>query len=154
MKLGFCKNKMIIILLVIFNAGCSVNKLKNPELSLVNARLTSVAIFETELGFTVRLQNENERPLDIKGAVYRFSLNGQYIGKGFEPDGFTLAPTSSDLRDVKVHLNNLSMIGELQKWLDRPRLDYQIDATFYLEDSMGGGELETRSVGRLMPEGQ
>lgn len=109
-----------------------VPRLEAPEVSLVNMAFTEVTLFETVALFTVRIDNENPRPLELEATRHKIMINGSYIGKGYSDEDLTIAPFSSREQEIEVHLSNLSIIKDIHTMVNQPGLSYEIESTVYL----------------------
>jgi LEA14-like dessication related protein len=128
-----------------------------PEVSLVDVRLSSVAVFETSAVFTLRVLNEGPRPLRIDGALCGFSLNGVRIGKGTSDVRLEIPRLQSRTLEVPVYIRNAGLARHLKSILQAGQIDYSLDARLYVTTSRGRlRQVTAETAGRFSledPEG-
>jgi LEA14-like dessication related protein len=108
-----------------------------PEISLVDVRLSNVAVFETSAVFTLRVLNESPRPLRIDGALCGFSLNGVRIGKGTSDVRLEIPRLQSRTLEVPVYIRNAGLARRLKSILTAGQIDYSLDARLFVTTSRG-----------------
>lgn len=74
--------------------------LQPPTLSLVNLRLTEATLFEQRFAARIRVQNPNDRALDIRGFSFALEVNGEPLASGVSDRGFTVPAFGEALTDV------------------------------------------------------
>lgn len=108
-----------------------------PEISLVDVRLSKIAVFETTAVFTLRVLNEGPRPLTIDGALCGFSLDGVRIGKGTSDTRIEIPRLQSRTLDVPVFIRNEGLARLLRSIVTAGEFDYSLDARLYVTTSRG-----------------
>ena len=127
--------KAALTLFVLLFAGCAMTSPVRPDVTIVNAAVTDVNLFETGMEFKLKVSNHNSEPLAIDGAIYRIYINGDDIGTGSSGEKLEIAPFGSAVQTVRVSLSNLSMINNIRALVESKLFDYQIDGDLYLSGS-------------------
>lgn len=138
------KSHSIIAATLLLLCSCTSVR-EGVDLSLTNVKLSDVTVLETTALFTVRVQNENATPLNLKGSVYRIYLNGNYIGKGMTDKSLEVPAFGTATQTVPVYLQNLFMASKVRAIVENQRFDYEIDGT--LHDAKG--TISATSDGKL-----
>jgi LEA14-like dessication related protein len=121
-----------------------------PEISLVDVRLSNIAVFETTAIFTLRVLNEGPRPLTIDGALCGFSLNGVRIGKGTSDTRIGIPRLQSRTLDVPVFIRNEGLARRLRSIVTAGTFDYSLDARLYVTTPRGRlRQVTTVTAGRF-----
>jgi len=94
------KKILTLFSLVFAVTSCSgIYDVKPPEIALNNLLISKVTLFETSALAKIRIENENDWDLQSSGGVYRLHVNGNYLGKALDKEGFLLI-TSLKLRSL------------------------------------------------------
>ncbi len=128
-------------------SGCASLSLQAPDITLVNLEFTDLTLFETSGVFEVRLANENPQPLRIEGGVYSLYVDGLRIGKGLSNRQLEIAPFTTVVDAVEVHINNLTMATRLQSIFDSGAFSYRIKAKIHVATDLGRRSLSLSKDG-------
>lgn len=111
--------------------GCSLlgpSGFIEPEVHLENIMVDEASLFQTGLVFSLRVDNENDQPLSIKGGSHRIYLNDVYVGKGLSSESFTVPGFGSAETDVTVHVSNLAVLSKIVPLLESKELSYRLES--------------------------
>jgi LEA14-like dessication related protein len=123
--------------LAITVSACSLfTSVKSPDLALTNLEPSDVTLFSTKLKARVRVENEDAQPLEISGAVLRLYINGDYVGKGMGQVDVVVPAYGSAEFELPINVSNLSMVSNVQGWVDGSSFDYKLQGHL---DLAGGG---------------
>lgn len=141
---------ILIPVLSLALGGCaSTAPFIEPEVSLVDARIADLTLFETTAVFYLRLHNPNPRNLVVDGGVYDFSLNGVPVGRGWTTYPVRIPRYESGEAEVVVHLRNGALASRIGSILSDRGFDYRIDARHYVRTGFGRREFDSVSHGEF-----
>lgn len=140
---------LALVLGCLLLSGCAALSLQAPDITLVNLEFTDLTLFETSGIFEVRLANENPEPLRIEGGVYSLYVDGLRIGKGLSNRQFEIAPFTTVIDTVDVHVNNLAMATRLQSIFDSGAFSYRIKAKIHVATDLGRRSLNLSKDGHF-----
>jgi len=116
--------------------SCSAQgNIKKPDIAINNVRLENITLFQTSAVFDVQIDNENPFPLEISGGVHKVYLNGTYIGKGLDKEGFKVPRLGSTQHSILVRFKNLKLLTDMQNLVEKQELNYRIESELYQEGS-------------------
>ena len=106
-------------------------KLETPKLSIVNVELVKGDLFEQRLRARIRVENPNDRELEVKGITYTIEVGGEEFGRGISGSSFTVPRLGEAEFDMNVSAN---MAGTLMRLATRAKeaggrpdsIDYRI----------------------------
>ncbi len=134
------------LVLTLLCVGCAaLEPTAQPDLTLVDLRISDVTLFETSAEFTLRISNENPDPLKLQGGAFKIDLQGIKVGKGLMSQAVEVPGFDSVTVDVPVHISHLALASRLRSVLEGGKVSYRLRATLYRETAMGRRRL--RSVG-------
>lgn len=122
------------------------------EVSLVDLSFTGVTLFETTANLAVRVENRNDEPITVEGGVHRISVDGTELGSGSSPDKLSLAPFTSGVQNVQIHLSNLSMLTRIRSLVERQRFDYEIESRLPIRMNGMRQTVEIDRSGKVEPQ--
>lgn len=123
-------NQIVFLIICLLLSACSL-KQKPPEVRLVGLLVQDATLFETSLLIEVRVENDNPEDIEIGGGVHKLYINGEYVGKGYDKNGFTLPRLDSVVVPVTVFVNNLSLLTKLQNMAASSKLKYKVESELY-----------------------
>jgi LEA14-like dessication related protein len=118
-----------------------------PVVKLVTVQFNEASALQTTATFTMRLINEQPKPVTIEGAVYKIYINGLFVGEGLSNETLTLDRLSTTTTPVIVYLDNLALATRLKAIIETESFDYRVQSLFYGKDP--AGKLHSTSDGRL-----
>lgn len=107
-KRGF----LLVALVAGSMAGCAglAPRLETPRLSLVNAELVKGDFFEQRIKVRMRVQNPNDRQLEVKGITYTIDVAGEEFGHGMAANSFVVPRLGEAEFDMLVTANMAGML--------------------------------------------
>ncbi|HEX2223861.1 MAG TPA: LEA type 2 family protein [Thermoanaerobaculia bacterium] len=140
----------LIPLLALTFGGCaSTTRFIEPEVSLVDVRITDMTLFETTAVFWLRMHNPNPRSLEVDGGVYDFWINGVQVGRGMTTYPIEIPRYETGEAEVVVYLRNGALARRLGSILASGGVEYEIDARHFVRTGFGRREFDSVSRGRL-----
>jgi len=128
---------LAIMFISAFSSGCSLGaRMIEPEISVVGLSFQQASLLETKALFQVRVQNENDFPIEIRRSVHDLEVNGIKIGKGLNANGFSIPAFSSTTVPLDTNISNLSLLTRFKELGSAGALNYRITST--LHPSSGG----------------
>ena len=104
-------------------------KLETPKLSIVNVELVKGDLFEQRLRARIRVENPNDRELEVKGITYTIEVGGEEFGRGISGSSFTVPRLGEAEFDMLVSTNFVSGFARLLSRVGGGKLenlDYEI----------------------------
>ncbi|WP_136799370.1 MULTISPECIES: LEA type 2 family protein [Desulfosediminicola] len=95
----------------LFIAGCALTSLESPEVTLADVQVSEIRSFETVFLVQLRVQNPNEKPLDIEGLSCEMELDGRKFASGLQGAQQTIPPYGTALVPVEVYASVIDMVG-------------------------------------------
>lgn len=140
----------LLFLICISFSACSLSggNIK-PAVSIVDVQFSDLSLFEIGADFTVRVQNENPVELSFEGATHNIYLNGVNIGKGLVNESFNVPRLGTATHKVKIHVSNLSLIRNMQDFINAREYDYRIDSVLYRSGGFGIRRYNISESGRF-----
>jgi LEA14-like dessication related protein len=134
-------------------ASCaSLRQADDIDVAVVNVQLAGATVWETTAQFTVRLSNQSPEPWILDGSVYKFYLNGTYIGDGMSNERLDVPRLASVTQGVTVHLRNWSLASRIRPILESRTIDYRVKSTLYVLDQQRSRRVNLEREGRLSLE--
>lgn len=143
----------MIALLTATLTSCSSILYRAPEVRLADAELGEISVFSTEVIVTVRLRNPNNYSMHITGARYNLLPNGLDIGQGSTHQPRDILPFETSLQRVTFHIDNLAMLGNIQKMIETQIFHYQISGDVFLGDGIFSDSLHVSQEGSVSGPG-
>ncbi len=144
---------LLIPILALALGACASTRFVEPEVSLVDIRITDLTLFETTARFRLRMHNENPRSLIVDQGIYDFSLNGVSVGRGMTTYPIEIPRYASGEAEVEVYLRNGAMARRLGSILASGGVDYRVDSRHLVRTGFGRREFDSVSRGSLSLRG-
>lgn len=112
--------------------GCA--SVKPPTLAVEGLRIGKIGITGATMDVGFKLRNPNPEPMFVERFEYELFLNGERLGRGYEPsavrlDGFGEARVRS-----RFDLNFLRVPGAVKKLLDDDHVKARAKGNFFVRD--------------------
>lgn len=103
---------LFLTLAIAWLAGCTglSPRLETPRLSVVGAELVKGDFFEQRIKVRMRVQNPNDRQLEVKGITYTIDVAGEEFGHGMAANSFTVPRLGEAEFDMLVTANMAGML--------------------------------------------
>lgn len=129
---------VVVLMALSLLAGCALlrSQVEAPRVSLSAIGVESLGLLEQRFRLTLRVQNPNGFPINIKGMDYRVVLNGEPFASGVSAAGVRVPASGESLVMVPVTVNLLDTLQQVLKWRSSPpeSLDYALDGQVRLSD--------------------
>lgn len=127
------RNSTLSLFLLFFMTSCSsLQSIEPPEVSVRDLRVGTVTFFETTALVSLRIDNVNDIDIKSTGGIYKLYVNGDYLGKAFDNEGFTVSSFSSETKQLNLLIDNVGVFKQIQSLMQRPKVDYRLDAKIKL----------------------
>ena len=118
----------LLTFLPLIVAGCALfSRPQEVDVSLADIMLSEVTLLNTTLETRVRLENESQESLQVRGAVLRLYINGDYVGKGMAKFSQDIPGYESREFSLPIRLSNFSMARNIQDWLGERGFSYRLE---------------------------
>lgn len=126
----------ILTALALTIAGCAVlrSQVEAPRVTLASVGIESLGLLEQRFELTLRVQNPNGFPIDIRGLDYQVALNGEPFAAGVSNTGARVPASGEAMVTVPVTANLLDTVQQVLKWRSAPpdAVDYALDGSVRL----------------------
>lgn len=129
-RLGFAAAAAVTL------AACATLKAPTLQVSGVKVGKPGITGITMDVGFKVR--NPNSDALLIERFEYELFLNGNRLGRGYQPDAINLGGFREESVRSSFSLNYLSLPGAVKDLLNDNRAKARAKGTFYVRENSGG----------------
>lgn len=133
--------------------GCATlgPRLQPPRLSLVNLQLTQATLFEQRFALQVRVQNTNDRALEVRGFSFDLDVNGQQLASGVSNRAFSVPAFGETVTAVFATTTLTALVRQLAQ-LDRAqRFRYRLRGKIQLAGFSGSLPFEYKGEVPIVP---
>jgi LEA14-like dessication related protein len=114
---------------------------KTPILAVDGLKLGDTGLSGVALDVGLRIRNPNPEPMTIERFEYELFVNGNRLGRGFEPKGLELAGYGEAKVQTRFDVNLLSLPGTVKDLLREDRVRARAKGRFYATGAFGRKEL-------------
>lgn len=132
MKKNITLNIFLLSILFITSACSKFSNMTPPEVALSDLRIGNVTFFQTSAIASVRIDNENDWDIESSGGVYKLYVNGKYLGKSLDKEGFSVPRFSSATKQLTLTIDNLSLLNQIEPMMNKGNADYRLDGVVFL----------------------
>lgn len=117
---------LLCLSLALFS-GCATFQPEPPEVRLADLAIERIGLFEQRYRIGLRMQNPNDRALDIESLRFDLALAGRSFADGVAAGGFTLPAGGEERVEVVVSSDLGSVLDLLSDWVSGNRaLPYRL----------------------------
>lgn len=117
-------------------AACA--SVKAPILRVDGLRMGKAGITGASMEVAFALRNPNPEPMLVERFDYELFVNGQRLGRGYQPAAVDLPGFGEQRVTSRFDLNFLSLPGAVKAVLDDDRARARVKGHFYVRQSGGG----------------
>jgi LEA14-like dessication related protein len=123
------------LVLAVFGAACASAPLRPPTMQVAGLKVGDMGITGMSLDVKFRVRNPNERAIKVERFEYELSVNGQNLGRGFQP--YDVKIESYEDREVvsRFDLNLLKLPGVVKSVLGEKQVDAHVEGLFHVKGS-------------------
>jgi LEA14-like dessication related protein len=119
-------------------AACA--SVKAPILRVDGLKLGKAGISGASMDVGFALRNPNPEPLRVERFDYELFVNGQRLGRGFQPEAVELPGFGEQRVTSRFDLNFLSLPLAVKAVLDDDRAKARVKGNFYVRQGDGGAK--------------
>ena len=112
--------------------GCA--SVKPPTLAVEGLRIGKLGITGATMEVGFKLRNPNPEPMLVERFEYELFLNGQRLGRGYEPSAVKLPGFGEERVTSRFDLNFLSVPGVVKKLIDDDKAKARAKGNFFVRD--------------------
>jgi len=131
------------------SACSSRSDIVTPEISVVGMSLQNASLLESKALFEVRVQNENEFPIEVEKAIHLFEVNGVRLGKALDDKGFTVPAFGSTKIPVELNVSSITVLSRFGELTKNRLFNYRIASTLFPKGKEG--KIKVSQQGRFRP---
>jgi LEA14-like dessication related protein len=133
---------ILLGLVVVVGTACA--GLKAPTLAVDSLKVRDMGITGVSLDVTFRVRNPNPEAITVDRFEYELSLNGNRLGRGYEPNGFELEGFGEEKITSRFDVNLLSLPAAAKNVLERRDGRARVKGHFYVTEE---GTTKLRKLG-------
>ena len=128
-----------LAIVALLSGGCA--SLKPPTLSIDGLTVGDMGVTGVALDVRFRVRNPNPEALTIERLEYELFVNGNRLGRGFEPKGLSLDGFGEGKVQSRFDVNFLSLPGVVKDLLRQNRVKARVKGRFYTSGHYGNRRL-------------
>ena len=129
-----------LVLALLPAAGCAT--VKTPILAVDALKIGDMGLSGVAFDVAFRVRNPNPEPLTIERFEYELFVNGNRLGRGFEPKGLELAGYGEAKVQTRFDVNLLSLPGVVRDVLHQDRVHARAKGRFFASGGFGQKKLD------------
>ncbi len=114
-------------------AACASAPLRPPTMQVAGLKVGDMGLTGVALDVKFRVRNPNEKAIKIERFDYELVVNGQRLGKGFQPYGVKVEAFRDEEVVSRFDLNLLSLPGVVKSVLGEKQADAHVEGLFYIK---------------------
>ena len=122
-----------VIVALALVSGCASAPLQAPTLQVAGLKVGDMGLTGVSLDVKFRVRNPNQKAVKIDRFDYELVVNGQRLGKGFEPHGLKVEAYQDQEVVSRFDLNLLSLPGVVKSVLGEKEADAHVEGLFYIK---------------------
>ncbi|HET7293363.1 MAG TPA: LEA type 2 family protein [Vicinamibacteria bacterium] len=128
--------RLVLALVPLALPACAT--VKTPTLSVEALKVGKVGITGVTMDVGFKVRNPNPEPLVIERFEYELFLNGNRLGRGYQPDALSIDGFREERVSSRFDLNFLGVPGAVKDLLDDDRVKARAKGTFFVRETGGG----------------
>jgi LEA14-like dessication related protein len=124
-----------VLSFVLVLPGCAT--LKPPTLVVEGLHVGKLGISGAAIDVSFKLRNPNPDPMLVERFEYELFLNGNRLGRGYEPNAVNLAGFAEERVRSRFDMNFLSLPGAVKDLLNDNRAKARVKGHFFVKTASG-----------------
>ena len=116
-------------------AACASAPVQPPTMQVAGLRVGKMGLTGVALDVNFRVRNPNQKAVDIERFEYDLFVNGQRLGKGYQPSRVKIEPFADQQVVSRFDLNLLRLPGAVKAILGEDRVDAHVEGVFFIKGS-------------------
>jgi LEA14-like dessication related protein len=125
----------VLTIVTLLSAACA--SLKPPTLAVDGLKVGDMGVTGVAMDVRFRVRNPNPEPITVDRFEYELFLNGQRLGRGYDPKGFELEGFGEEKVTSRFDVNLLSLPGAVREVIRRDRGRARVKGHFYVRRGEG-----------------
>jgi LEA14-like dessication related protein len=130
-----CSQRVTLALAVVALPACAT--LKPPTLAVEGLKVGKLGVTGVTMNVGFKVRNPNPEPLLIERFEYELFLNGNRLGRGYQPDAMSVEGFREERVASRFDLNFLRVPGAVKDLLDDDRVKARAKGTFFVRRPSG-----------------
>lgn len=126
---------LALVLAVLALPACAT--LKAPTLSVEALKVGKVGITGATMNVGFKVRNPNADPLLIERFEYELFLNGNRLGRGYQPDALRIDGFREERVSSRFDMNFLQLPGAVKDVIGDDRVKARAKGTFFVREPSG-----------------
>lgn len=122
-----------VLALAALAGACASAPLRPPTMQVAGLKVGDLGLTGVALDVKFRVRNPNEKAIKIDRFDYELVVNGQRLGKGFQPYGVKVEAFQDQEVVSRFDLNLLSLPGVVKSVLGEKQADAHVEGLFYIK---------------------
>ena len=127
------RHPVSVIVALALAGACASAPLQPPTLQVAGLKVGDMGLTGVSLDVKFRVRNPNQKAIKIDRFEYELVMNGQRLGKGFQPYGVQVEPFQDQEVVSRFDLNLLSLPGVVKSVLGEKEADAHVEGLFYIK---------------------
>jgi len=127
------RSPLPVIAALAFVQGCASAPVQPPTLQVAGLKVGDVGLTGASLEVKFRVRNPNQKAVKIDRFEYELVVNGQRLGKGFQPYGVKVEAYQDQEVVSRFDLNLLSVPGVVKSVLGEKQADAHVEGLFFIK---------------------
>ncbi len=127
------RSRITLALLLLLTSACAtLSPYSEPlRVTLVSVEPYEATLLEQRYRARIRIQNPNDRALEVKGASFQLELNGHEFAHGVAGDPFTVPGFGEQLVEVYIVSTLFTLFTQIRELQEggREKIDYRISGS-------------------------
>ncbi|HEY5906713.1 MAG TPA: LEA type 2 family protein [Vicinamibacteria bacterium] len=119
--------------LFVLAGACASAPLRPPSMQVAGLKVGEMGLTGVSLDVRFRVRNPNERAIKIERFEYELAVNGQNMGRGFQPYDVKIEPFEDREVVSRFDLNLLKLPGVVKSVLGEKQVDAHVEGLFYVK---------------------
>jgi LEA14-like dessication related protein len=124
---------LIALVLLLFGCAALYQSMERPRINIANVMPRDIKLFEQVFDLELRIQNPNDRPLEVNGLAFELELNDKRFATGVSNQSLVIDRLSSDVIHVEAITTLVGFLRQVAEYqqTQNPRVTYRIKGSIY-----------------------
>ncbi len=134
--MGRLSRLLAVASVLVLSVACA--SVKTPTLSVEALKVGKIGITGVTMNVGFKVRNPNPEALLVERFEYELFLNGNRLGRGYQPDALNIAGFAEERATSRFDLNFLHVPGAVKDLLKDDRVKARAKGTFFVRELNGG----------------
>ena len=131
-------SRLTVLFLLFAVTACASIGMERPRVFVEDIQPMGGGLLSQRFLITLRLQNPNDRDLNVRGLDFQLDLNDTRFASGVSNQRVAIPGLGSATVQVEASTSTIDLLVQAFRLSERPRLDYNLYGKVHIEDIFGG----------------